>query len=313
MTKWKCALELNRGRERVSGSEAALCDAIRGGADLRIETSFRHHEHIDTQSDNRELVREVSEFRATYMIDDRWAAGFMTLRQPVDIPRGFASRPSLSLFLYNQDGQQAIARPYLDGVAPPRADARGASPQFAHLEMPNYHQLDSWDAESNAPSSNFNYDFDVYRYWVNEAWQEVYAHDADGRAVRGTLAALVDAFQSGCEVKVGLRGVCADPELADERGMPELADDRDMSELEHEVFVQVGFTYYYTESKLFLGETHPIVRVRPSVPLRYRSGNWDYGWLMPRTDGYADMLLLDPYTLRYRRKNGRFAMRWFVK
>src|SRR6476661_3339331 len=109
-------LTLNSDRTIRDGSFAALADAIRRAADLRIATEFRHNEHIDTASDDPELVREVAEFRVTYLLDDRWSAGIMTLRQPVDLPDGFGPRPSMSFFLYNQDGQQAIARPYLDGV-----------------------------------------------------------------------------------------------------------------------------------------------------------------------------------------------------
>lgn len=41
-------------------------------------------------------------------------AGSMISRQPVERPEGFGPRPSRSCFLYNQDGSQAIACPYLD-------------------------------------------------------------------------------------------------------------------------------------------------------------------------------------------------------
>ena len=34
---------------------------------------------------------------------------------PVALPGGFGPRESMSRFLYNQDGHQAIARPLLDG------------------------------------------------------------------------------------------------------------------------------------------------------------------------------------------------------
>ena len=75
----------------------------------------------------------------------------MTLRQPVDLPDGFGPRPSMSFFLYNQDGQQAIARPYLDGA--PAAGTLGPAPIDDHSDMPRYHQQDSWDASTNAPST----------------------------------------------------------------------------------------------------------------------------------------------------------------
>ncbi len=299
MKRWSNLLELNSARERISGSETELCNAIGNGADLRIETTFRHNEHIDITSGNHEWVREVSEFRVTYLLDHCWIAGFMTLRQPVDIPAGFGERPSLSLFMYNQNGQQAIARPYLDGGAV--TGARGASPRVNHLDVPKYHSLSSWDSGTNAPSENFIYDFGLFRYWVQNEWKEVLSHDAKGAVMNGSLASLIEAFEAGCEIKVGVRGLCAD--LLDS---PEDA-------MDHEVFVQIGFTYYYTESKLFLGESHPVVRVAPAIPLSYESNNWDYGWLMPRTDGFIAMLLFDPYTLQYRRKSGQYAIRWFVK
>ena len=116
MTKWVSVLELDSRREITGGSPGALCAAIRRGADLRIYTEFIHNEHIDPASDSAELIREVSEFRATYLVEDRWCAGIMTLRQPISLPDAFGPRASMSFFMYNQDGQQAIARPYLDGV-----------------------------------------------------------------------------------------------------------------------------------------------------------------------------------------------------
>lgn len=114
---WKCACELDRSRRVVAGSEEALVEAIRRGADLRIQTEFRHNEHIDTKSADSGLIREVAEFPATYLLERRWVAAIMTLRQPISLPDGFGPRPSMSFFLYNQDGGQAIARPYLDGGA----------------------------------------------------------------------------------------------------------------------------------------------------------------------------------------------------
>src|SRR4051812_702256 len=123
-------LTLDGDRSIRAGSPAALADAIRRAADLRIATEFRHNEHIDTSSGSRELIREVAEFRVTYLIEDRWSAGIMTLRQPVDLPDGFGPRPSMSFFLYNQDGQQAIARPFLDRQ--PATGARGPSPLDDH-------------------------------------------------------------------------------------------------------------------------------------------------------------------------------------
>jgi hypothetical protein len=85
-TRWTCVLELDATRSVVAGSENTLVDAIRRGADLRIGTEFLHNEHIDVHSESAERIREVAEFGA---------------------------RPSMSFFLYNQNGRQAVARPYL--------------------------------------------------------------------------------------------------------------------------------------------------------------------------------------------------------
>mgnify|MGYP001255859671 FL=1 len=99
MLPWTCALRLNAGREIVTGSGQDLVKAIRRGSDLRIRTEFIHNEHIDTSSDSKERVREVAEFGVTYLIDDRWVAGIMNLRQPVALPTGFGPRSSMSFFL----------------------------------------------------------------------------------------------------------------------------------------------------------------------------------------------------------------------
>lgn len=296
---WKCVYGLNPARHRVAGSAGELAAAIRRGADLRINTAFRHNEHIDTTSKNPELIEEVADFRITYLLDDRWAAGIINLRQPISLPDGFGPRPSMSFFLYNQNGQQAVARPHMDGG--PVTGTLGPSPLADHRDMPKYHEQESWDAGTNAPSSNFIYDFEKYRFWVHDEWQEMLAHTADGQVLSGSIDALAEAFLHGCDIKVGIRGLCAD-----------LAGDP-ASAIDHEVFVQVGSCYYYTKRKLFMAASHPVVRVKPAIPLCYSSRGWDFGWLMPRTDGFVARWLVDPYTLKFQRSEGRYAIRWFVR
>ena len=282
----------------TAGSADALAAAIRRGADLRIGTSFHHNEHIDTASPSHELIQEVAEFRTTYLLDNRWTAALMTLRQPIALPDQFGPRPSMSFFLYNQDGRQAIGRPHLDG-APAKAKF-GATPPKPDPTMPKYHQFDSWDAGTNAPSHNFIYDFNEFRYLVRDDWQEVLSHTADGRVEAGSVRALGDAFYQGREVKVAVRGLCAD--LAG-KSPP----------VEHEVFVQTGSCYYYTEQQLFIAGPHPTVRVKPAIPLGFSSRNWDFAWLMVRTDGLVQRWLVDPYTLKFRKGRAQCALRWFVR
>jgi hypothetical protein len=317
-TMWTSVLELDGARKVASGGPAALCDAIRRGADLRILTEFVFNEHLDTRSKNTEIVREVSDFHVTYLVEDRWAAGIMSLRMPIDPPEGFGPRPSMSFFMYNQDGQQAIARPYLDG--PPVGSPRGPSPLDDHGDMPKYHQLDGWDAGTNAPSSNFIYDFNNFRYLVRDDWEEVLSHTSEGQVVFGSPDALFDAFSAGREIKIGVRGLCDD--LADHGDCPNFCVNKNGTvpfagsacpAPDHTVFVQTGPGYLCTKQRLFSAGSQPVVRVRPGVPMRYTTGGWDFGWLMARTDGFLAGWICDPYTLRFRKQNRRCAIRWFVR
>ena len=66
--------------------------------------------------------------------------------------------------------------------------------------MPKYHTHDSWDGETNAPSGNFSYDFEVYRYFIRNDWEEVLSHDADGGIRSGSVDRLVSAFSDGVVV-----------------------------------------------------------------------------------------------------------------
>ncbi len=299
MTAWRCALELDSHRNVTSGSTASLTEAIGRAADLRIYTEFLHNEHIDVGSSNAERIREVAEFGVTYRLDNRWTAGVMSLRQPIELPVGFGPRPSMSFFLYNQDGTQAIARPHLDGG--PAATSFGSSPPRPPENMPKYHAFDNWDQGTNAPSHNFVYDFDVYRFCVSDSWREVLRHSATGEVLSGSLAELVEAFSSGCSIKLGIDNLCAN--LASES----------QPAVNHEVFVQGGSAYYYTEQKLFLIGSHPLVRVSPRVPMQYASRNWDFGWLMVRSDGHVVYRRCDPYALSFTDHATRNAVRWFVR
>ena len=76
--------------------------------------------------------------------------------------------------------------------------------------------------------------------------------------------------------------------------------------------MHLGACYYYTEEKRLMAAAHPVVRTRPAMPLGYGTESWDFGWLMPRTDGFVAGWLVDPHTLQFRREDRRYAMRWFV-
>ncbi|MBT3319229.1 MAG: hypothetical protein HN948_03550 [Clostridia bacterium] len=290
---FKSVLELSQQREILSGSRENLVQSIKSGADLRIYTEFRHNEHIDTTSGNNELIKEVSEFRATYLIEDKWCAGIMTLRQPASLPGAFGPRASMSFFMYNMDGTQAIARPFLDGGGPEKQNAEVGCTESL------FHDMGRYDLDTTAPSTNFVYDFYSYKFYTNECFSEVYAADEKGNAVSGSLKALTDAASDGAEIKVAISGMC---DALCER-----------EPIKHELMIQTGPMYFYTETNYMLTESHPFVRVQPNIPMRYGSGNWDFGWVIARTDGHVAGLWYDPQTLKTSRTFENKAMRWFVK
>lgn len=296
---WRSVLTLDSDRRLQTGSAAALNAAIRRGADLRIMTQFRYHEHVEPGSADQELIREICDFQTVYQLEDRWTAGIMTLRQPVSLPDGFGPRPSMSFFLYNQDGEQGIARPYLDGRPIANPSAAAASPGVPHY--PRYHQHDDWDPETNAPSHNFVYEFDLFDYIVRDDWREVLAHDEYGSVRSGSIDALAEGFNRGCQVKVAIHGLCRDLNSAPGDG------------LDHEVMVQAGSCYYYTTRQLIIAGTNPLVRVRPAIPLKYASAGWDCGWCVVRTDGRVVYRALDPQSLSFGDYEQRHPLRWFVR
>ena len=257
MHSWTCPLVLDSSRQIVAGSQDALVRAIRRGADLRIYTEFRHNEHIDVRSPSDEKVREVAEFAVTYLVEDRWAAGLMSLRQPVSLPDGFGPRPSMSFFLYNQDGHQALGRPHLDGQKTEPAPEGGPHP------MPKYHLIDSHDPATNAPSHNFIYDFDIYKFYVADTVGGSACTTTPTGASSPALSMLSRLpFSDGAAIKVGIGGLCAD-----------LAGEGD--DLAHEVFVETGSGYYYVEqdSSLLPGRIRSFAsgRVFPCA-IRARAG-----------------------------------------
>ncbi len=298
MPTWQCALELDSQRALVAGDVDSLRTSIRCGADMRVGTAFRHNEHIDVNSTCAELICEVMDFRVTYLVEDRWVAGIENLRTPISLPEGFGPRASMSFFLYNEDGHQAIARPHFDGL--PATGEPSPSLVDSHADMPKYHESASWDAETNAPSSDFVFDFEYYRYFVREGWEQVLSHNAEGEVKSGSIETLVEAFRDGAELKVAIAGLCDD--LGSEGLTP----------IQHEGFVHLGACYYYTEMNQLMASANPVVRTRATIPLGYGSGTWDFGWLMPRTDGYLARWLCDPYTLKFKKSTTRHAMRWFV-
>lgn len=305
---WTCALERGPDRSILSGSEAALCDAIRRGADLRVYTEWLYEEHIapdlpfPADPRNAGVLEEIVDFRQTMLIDDRYAAGVTTLRQPIQpAAQGFNvnAGPRTSFFLYDMHANQACANILLDDTAaavPPGAHTR-IPPRPA---MPKMSAEDQYDLGTLGPSRNFVYDMEVYRFFVRDDWEPVLSHDERGQVTAGSWEAFHAAHRAGREFKVALRNPCAD--LGNASGRPE-----------HEVFTLLGSGWVHTRRRFYEVLSHPIVRIAPANPLRYASFNWDLAWVFVRTDGFAALRVLDPYTRRFTDRRSRLACRWFVR
>jgi len=298
MAEWTCALELNEKCECVSGSPDALADAIRRGADLRICTAFDYEQHMGPTDEPQGFLEESIDLRVTYLLDDRWTAGITTTRYPADGALKFQPYPSLSFFLYNQDGRQAIARPFLadTGLATPE------NPDDAVGEIAPKHVVHSiHDAETRSPSQNFTYYFDCFRFYVCDDWTEVLSHDAQGKVITGSYDALAGAVRSGRSLKAGIRDLCASMDFATR------------STLSHEVFVELGSIYNHADRGFLGGESLPIVRVAPAVPLGYGSGDWNFGWILPRSDGTVSHQIIDPCTREFSQVVAHNSVRWFAR
>jgi hypothetical protein len=297
---WLAALTLASDRTVTGGSQQALAAAIGRGADLRVYTEFRFEEHIvpggDGDATHDGIVREVIDFRETILLGGRQVAGVTTLRQALFPPFGFNGDPRMSFFMYQGDGRQACAN-VLFGDVPSqiRPGVRGDLPTPS--DMPKMSPEVVYDIGTAGPSRNFVYDMDVYRFFVRDEWEELLAHDADGRVERGSIEAIEQAQVAGREIKVGIRGLAADLGAGPE----------------HEVFTLIGSGFFHTGMRLYDALTHPLVRIAPAIPLEYRSNGWDVAWVFLRTDGGATVRRLHPYTRQFSDHPGRFACRWFAR
>ena len=89
-------------------------------------------------------------------------------------------------------------------------------------ERTKFHLIDSHDSLTNAPSSNYLYEFGHVRWRVRGGWREIFSAAADGTVRSGTVAALAGALAEGMELKVGVEGLCSVNESADRRARAHL-------------------------------------------------------------------------------------------
>ena len=260
-----------------------------------IATGFYFNEHLVPGAANHELVEEVSDFRVVYRIGKEWSAGIMNLRMPSLGPLGFeAPRPSWSFFMYNCDGRQAIARPFLDGQTrmPPCGECEFTQPS----DMPKYHIASCFDQSSNGPSQNFVYDFEYFRYIVRDDWQEIYAHDENGNTTFGSLEDMLSAIREGRDTKAAIRNFRPGP-----------------GTLDYELFTFLGSNYYSTESRHLAINTQPLVLVEPNIPMAYASGNWRPGNMLLHNNGVVEFWSYDPYSMEYSKSRKNCAIRYFAR
>ena len=140
--------------------------------------------------------------------------------------------------MYNQDGHQAFARPHLEG--PPSTVEPNENPPRFWCRPGKLTLLGGADKDTNAPSAFFTYPFDNILYFVRDEWQEVLSHSDQGEVRSGSLEALLEAFEIGAEMKIGISGLCSD-----------LVDDH-VGSVDHEVFINLHAYYYYTDSRQFM-------------------------------------------------------------
>jgi hypothetical protein len=321
---WKMALELSPRREVTAGDYKTLAAAIDRGADLRVYTEFTHEEHIApfTKTDAKDprhngLIREVIDFRQTILVNHEHVAGVTLYRQPLEPTQGFnGTQPKMSFFLYNMTGHQACANLVLDDGASLNAPPGSHEVEPAKKAVPKMSAVDVFDAGTTGPSRNFIWDMEVYRFFVWDRWDQVLAHNADGSVTQGSFEAIEKAQSEGREIKVGIRGLCRDlvapgmtlrpPGLPVQRVLVPPA-------MPHEVFSSLGSGFLHTGHRYYEALTHPIVRIAPGTPMQYASQNWDVSWVSVRTDGFAVVRTLNPFTRRFTDRETRLALRWFVR
>jgi hypothetical protein len=290
---WQCLLELDARRNVVSGSAGALCEAIARGADLRVYTEWLFEEHVapdlgrPARDDEAGLVQEVIDFREAILVGDDYAAGITTHRQAI-LPTVAFNRngpPRMSFFIYDTAGRQACANVLFDE---PFEVTRKTMMDAAKM-----HDVDPHDAGSYAPSCNFVYDMERYRYFVRDDWRQALCHDAGGRVVHGSFEDLHAAHHAGCDIKIAVRDLAAGDS--------------------HEIITPVGTSWVHTARRELEALTHPLVRVAAARPLRYASRNWDVAWVFLSTTGAATVRRFDPQRRQFTDEPGNFACRWFVR
>jgi hypothetical protein len=294
MLKPQLVLSLDPARKIKRGSTKLLNKKLAAGADLRISTGFLHNEHIDITSDDNQLIAETSTFAETVIIDGKWSAYFMTARQPVGLREGFGYPNSLSLFLYNQDGLQGVARLIMDGTLD-----KSARRDSEHGGFPKVRTFNIQDEKTAGISKTFIYDFEFYDYIVSDCYREIFANSKEGKPRLGSIDALAKAYRAGRGIKLAVRGLSQ--VLWGDTGH------------EDEIFIHCGSSYYYTSDKLMFTNTLPFVSVPADIPLTYKPKGFRYCWIVARSDGRVAVRSYNVFKNTWETRQARLALRWFAQ
>ena len=100
---------------------------------------------------------------------------------------------------------------------------------------------------------------------------------------------------------MGIQDLCADLAASKDKVLP------------HEVFIEMASTFNHVEHGFLGAESLPVMRVGPAIPLAYASNNFEFGWVLPRTDGKVFYNMVNPYTLKFRQFSSNHAVRWFAR
>jgi len=205
---------------------------------------------------------ETLHFQEVYVSDDGYFAGIRTDHFANNGGLAMHDRPFVCFFRYDTSGAFALVKWYFDGTTE--------------------------DVSQSHP-------YGVYRWFVSDPWETVYAHDDAGVPNAGSLDDLIAAVRGGYQMRVAVRDLFHGDET------PPAAS--------HEVIVNVsqpcvaeGQVAALTETILLMDGQRPLDFTKSYFP----------GYAMLRTTGLVDMYLASP-ELRFGRRVAQRAMRWMIR
>ncbi len=222
--------------------------------------------------------------QTTWVFDDGNVGGLQTLRHPVNAGLGADMQASLALWIFNVAARQCSAFVPLNGQPMPNAKGK-------------------WAAVYNDPYGSEPEAFTPTRYhWRSRGgWEEICAHDENGSVRSGGWEAIRAAVNDGCTLKAGIRNLWSHLTPPSE----ETPD--------HDVFIECATDFAHVDDRFFGSLTQPTFLVQPSTPLRFTDERFRPGWLVVRSDGWVQRLVLNPSSMQWERTWDRHAVRWFAR